>query len=331
MKIVIDAFGGDNAPLEIIKGAVSSKEKFGADIALSGNADKIKKVARDNNISIDGIEIFDCNDVIEMCDEPTSILREHSDSSMAVGLKAVASGRGDAFISAGSTGALAVGATFVGKRIKGIKRTALASVIPSAIGPVMLVDSGANVECRPEMLLQFAVMGDIYMKNVLEIEKPRIGLLNVGTEDTKGGSLQKETFALLKDSGLNFVGNVEARDILLNGVCDVLVADGFSGNVFLKSSEGISLFILKSLKEAMTSGVKSKLGALMLKDSIYSLKDKFDASRYGGAVMLGAKIPVIKAHGNSKADVIENTVKQAIYICENGVTQKIETKLSESK
>lgn len=331
MKIVIDAFGGDNAPLEMIKGAAEAKEKFSAEIALSGNENEIKKVAQDNNISIDNIEIIDCDDVISMCDEPTSILREHKNSSMAVGIQAVVDGKGDAFISAGSTGALAVGATFIGKRIKGIKRAALATLIPTCAGPTMLVDSGANAECRAEMLFQFAVMGDIYMKNVLGIENPRIGLLNVGTEDTKGGQMQKDTFEMLKDSDMNFIGNVEARDVILNAVCDVLVADGFSGNVFLKATEGVSLYIMKSLKEAMTSSLKAKLGGLALKKNVYEIKDKFDASQYGGAVMLGAKIPVIKVHGNSKAGAIQSAVRQAIYMCENNVTNKIESKLCELK
>lgn len=331
MKIVIDAFGGDNAPLEIIKGAVAAAEQFNAEIALSGNEKKIKQVAQDNNISIDNIEIIDCDDVIEMCDEPTSILREHKNSSMAVGLQAVADGKGDAFISAGSTGALTVGATFIGKRIKGIKRTALAPLVPTSDKPTMMVDSGANADCRAEMLFQFAVMGDIYMKNVLGVENPRIGLLNVGTEDTKGGQLQKDTFEMLKASDMNFIGNVEARDVILNAVCDVLVTDGFSGNIFLKATEGVSLYILKSLKAAMTSSLKAKLGALALKDKVYEIKDKFDASQHGGAVMLGSRIPVIKIHGNSEADAIPYAVRQAIYMCENDVTGKIERKLCEIK
>ena len=237
MKVIVDAHGGDNAPLEVVKGAVLARDAYGVSIVLVGNEDEINRVAKEENLSLDGIEIVHTTDVISMNDIPKTILREHKECSMAVGLRLLADNGGDAFVSAGSTGALLMGATFLVKRIKGISRAALAAIIPSDKGPFMLLDSGANLDCRPDMLYQFARMGSLYMSLVIKKGEPAtVGLLNVGTEEHKGSDLQHETYAMLKDSDMSFVGNVEARDVPA-GAADVIVADGFSGNVLLKTLE----------------------------------------------------------------------------------------------
>ncbi len=239
MRIIVDAFGGDNAPLEILKGSAEALlELEDVQITLVGSEDKIKECAKENAISLEGLEIIDAPDVMSMHDNPREIIKSKSQTSMAVGLKSLADGKGDAFISAGSTGALVFGSTFIVKRIKGIKRAALGSFIPTLSGEhFFLMDEGANADCRPEMLLQFGIMAEAYFKSVKGKENPTVGLLNIGTEDTKGGQLQLEAFQLLKNSPLNFIGNVEARD-LMSGVCDIVITDGFSGNICLKTIEG---------------------------------------------------------------------------------------------
>ena len=252
MKIIVDAFGGDNAPLEIIKGCAEAVQEHGIDILLTGKESTIREVAAQNNISLDQIEIEDCDEVITMHDAADSVIKTKKNSSMAVGLRLLSEGRGDAFISAGNSGALCVGATLGVKRIKGIKRPAFAPVIPSETGCLMLIDGGANVDCRPEMLRQFAVMGSVYMEKVMKIDNPRVGLANVGSEDHKGTELYRETYAILKDSGLNFIGNVEGRDIP-KGVCDVVVCDGFTGNMILKTYEGVASVLMKVLTTTPTA------------------------------------------------------------------------------
>ena len=244
MTIIVDAFGGDNAPLEIIKGCALAVEEFGVNILLTGREEIIRKTAEENNISLNNIEIEDCSEVITMEDEPNSVLKTKKDSSMAVGFRMLNEGRGDAFISAGNSGALCVGATLAVRRIKGIKRPAFAPVLPSESGFFMLLDGGANVECRPEMLYQFALMGSVYMEKVMKVSNPKIGLANVGTEDHKGTELYRDTYKLLRDSKLNFIGNVEGRDIP-KGICDVVVCDGFAGNMILKTYEGVAITLIK--------------------------------------------------------------------------------------
>ena len=233
MKIIVDAFGGDNSPLAVIQGSADAVKDFGITVILSGDEAKIKQVAKDNNVSLNGIEIIHSPSVIDIHEEPTSILKQHRDCSMAVGLQALADDKGDAFVCAGSTGALIVGATFIAKRMKGIKRPALAPVMPSESNYFMLLDAGANTDCRPEFLVQFAIMGTAYMKNVMGYQNPRVGLLNIGAEDTKGRELEVEAYKLLKQAPINFVGNCEARDIP-SGKFDVIVSDGFTGNIALK-------------------------------------------------------------------------------------------------
>ena len=248
MKIIVDAFGGDNAPLEILKGALEAKNEFNIDIIFTGSEEIIKKVSKENNLDISGVEIVNAEQVITMEEEPNVVLKAKSESSMAVGMKLLADGKGDAFVSAGNSGAICVGATLIVKRIKGIKRPGFAPVMPYfGGGCFMLCDGGANIECRPDMLVQYAKMGTAYMQDVMGVENPRVGLANVGTEEHKGTELYQTTYQLLKESGLNFVGNVEGRDIP-NGACEVVVCDGFTGNLILKTYEGVALVLMDQIK-----------------------------------------------------------------------------------
>lgn len=328
MKIIVDAYGGDHAPLEVLRGGLDAKRAYGLDILFTGNKEEIERIARDNDLSLDGVEVVDAPDVISMNDSPKSILREHKNCSMAVALRLLSEGAGDALVSAGSTGALLMGATFIVKRIKGISRPALAAIVPSAKGPFMLVDSGANVDCRADMLLQFAQMGSLYMSEVINPgTKATVGLLNVGTEEHKGGELQHETYALLKESDLNFIGNVEARDIP-GGVADVIVADGFSGNVLLKGIEGTVDMLLGFIKGIFYATPLTKIAALLVKPGLGGLKKKLSTAETGGAPLLGVTRPVIKAHGNSKAYAIQNAIRVAAEFAKADVIGKISATLS---
>ena len=310
MKIIVDAFGGDNAPLEVIKGSAMAVEQLGVEIILTGDENKIKAAAAENNISLDGISIMHTESVIDIHEEPTAIIKERSDCSMAIGLKALAAGEGDAFVSAGSTGALVVGATFIAKRIKGIKRAALAPVMPTDKGYMMLVDAGANVDCRPEMLVQFGIMGSCYMQRVLGVKSPKVGLINVGAEDTKGREMDIEAYKMLKEAPVNFYGNLEARDIPL-GECEVVVSDGFTGNVALKLYEGMGSYFSHTLKDMLMGSFGGKLAALLIMKKIKAFKKKMDYSETGGAVLMGISKPVIKAHGSSNAKAFYNAIRQA--------------------
>lgn len=308
MKIIVDAFGGDNAPLEIIKGCADSVSEFGIDLILTGKEETIKNTAKENNISLDGIEIVNCEEVITMEDAADSVLKTKKDSSMAVGLRLLNEDRGQAFISAGNSGALCMGATLGIRRIKGIKRPAFAPVLPDEKGFFMLMDGGANIDCRPEMLYQFALMGSVYMEKVMGVNKPRIGLANVGTEEHKGSELYRNTYELLKNSRLNFVGNVEGRDIP-KGVCDVVVCDGFTGNLILKTYEGVAITLMKQIKHMFADSTKGKLAAALVMKDLKYMKKHFDYNAYGGAPILGTSKPVFKAHGDSKAVTIKNAIK----------------------
>ena len=331
MRIIVDAFGGDNAPVEILKGAAKAVAAYGCDIVLTGDEEKIRQAAAENEISLERMEIVHASDVMTMEDHPKSILREHKDCSMAVALRLLAEGKGDAVVSAGSTGALLMGGTFIVKRIKGVSRPALAPVMPSDDKPFMLIDCGANADCRPEMLVQFAHMGSIYMSHMYPREGgPRVGLLNVGTEDTKGGELQLATFPLLKESGLNFIGNVEARDVPA-GVADVVVADGFSGNVLLKTLEGTVDMLMKNLKQSFMSSLRTKIGAMLVMPGLRVLKKKLSTSEYGGAVLLGVNKPVIKAHGNSKADGFCSAIRIASEFAASDAIAQIEAAVAKKE
>lgn len=330
MRIIVDGFGGDNAPLEVIKGSVRANKELGVDITLVGDSEKLKKCAEDNKIDISGVEIYHAPDVIEVTCEPSKILREYKNSSMAVGLKLLHDGEGDAFVTGGSTGAVTVGATFIVKRIKGIKRCALAMVLPTADKPCMLLDIGANSECRPEMLAQFAVMGSAYMNKLMGVEKPRVALVNIGAEPTKGRELETETYKLLENAPVNFIGNIEGRQIPL-GDADVAVTDGFSGNLILKTIEGMGKFMSMSIKDMFKKGIGSKLGGLLLLKKLGAFKKKMDYSEYGGAPLLGTAKPVIKAHGSSNANAFFNAVRQAKIYVERNVINEISAALEELK
>lgn len=327
MRIIIDAFGGDLAPLEPIKGSIMAKNKLGTDIVLVGDKEIIEKTAKDNSLDIGGIDIVHTSEVMDIHADPTTILKENSNTSMAVGLKELAKGTGDAFVSAGSTGALVVGATFLVKRIKGIKRAALAPILPSASGHMMLMDGGGNVDCRPEMLVQFAIMGSCYMEKIMGIKSPKIGLINVGTEDTKGRDLEIEAYKQLQKAPVNFYGNLEAREIP-NGVCDVIVSDGFTGNVALKLYEGMGSFFSHTLKDMLTSGLKSKIAAMLIMPKVKEFKKMMDYTEAGGAALMGIAKPVIKAHGSSNAKAFYNAVRQADNFAKEKVVDEITKNLA---
>lgn len=331
MKIIVDAFGGDNAPKAMIEGALSAREKWGIDIILSGNREEIEKCATDNNFDLSGVEILNAESVISMHDDPKCVIKSKSDSSMSVGLKAVSDGLGDGFISAGSTAALVVGSTFIVKRIKGVKRAALGSALPTVEGKqFFLMDEGANADCRPEMLLQFGIMASVYAENVMGIKNPRVALLNIGTEDTKGGELQLAAYELLKNSDLNFIGNVEARDLMF-GACDVAVSDGFSGNICLKMAEGTASAILKMLKTAFTKNLKTKIAAALVMPELSVLKKTMDYKEIGGAPIVGVKKPVYKAHGNSDSVAFCNAIGKLKVAIETDTTAKLEEKIKSLK
>ncbi len=327
MKIIVDAFGGDNAPLEVIKGSAMAVENLGVEVMLVGKEETIKKVAEENNISLNCISIKNADTVIDVCEEPTMVIKEKSDCSMAVGLKALSDGEGDAFVSAGSTGALVVGSTFIVKRLKGIKRAALATIMPTQKAPTMLLDVGANSDCRPEMLTQFAIMGSCYMNKIMGIKNPTVGLANIGSEESKGRTLELETYAQLKTAPVNFIGNVEAREFP-KGACDVVVADGFTGNIMLKLYEGMGSFFSKTLKDMLMTGIRSKLAAVLILGKVKAFKKKMDYSEYGGAPLLGTAKPVIKAHGSSNAKAFYNAIRQADNFSKNKVIEEISSSLS---
>ncbi|MBQ8740954.1 MAG: phosphate acyltransferase PlsX [Clostridia bacterium] len=331
MRIVVDAFGGDNAPLEIVKGAAEASNQFKAEITLTGNESEIKKIITENNLKFFGeLLIVDTDDVISMHDDPTTILKAHSNSSMALAFKELCQGRADAFVSAGSTGAIVVGGTLIVKRIKGIKRPALGGLIPSPDGHYMLMDMGANAECRPEMLAQFGIMASVYLEKVEGINNPKIGLLNIGVEDTKGDELRVEAYKLLKQAPINFVGNIESRE-MPKGICDAVIADGYTGNIALKLIEGTSITLFKMVKQALYKNIINKIAALILKKDLYALKSMMDSSEVGGAPLLGVSKPVIKAHGSSDAKAIKNAIRQAIIFTEKNVINTISENIIKSE
>ena len=322
MRIIVDAFGGDNAPLEIIKGCELAVKAHDVDILLVGKEDVIRKVAAENKISLDRMEILDAPDVIAMEDHPNLIRTEMKNCSLAVAMRALSEGKGDGFVGAGNTGATLFVATTIVGRIKGIKRPAMAPVIPKMEGKFILCDCGANADCRPEMLVQFGKMASVYAERVLGISNPRVGLANVGTEDTKGDALRTETFPLLKESGLNFIGNIEARDIPYDA-CDVVVADGFTGNVILKLYEGVAGALMKKIKGVLTGSLKNKLAAAVVKKDMKKLAKQMDHNEQGGAPFLGVVKPVFKAHGSSQAKTICNAIGQAKIFASSGVIDAI--------
>ena len=328
MRIIIDAMGGDNAPAEIVKGAVMAKQRLGVEVTLVGRVEDVRACLENEGCT--EIDIVDAREVISMEDDPSTATRRKKDSSMAVALTLLKEGKGDAVVSAGSTGALLTGATLTVKRIRGIRRAALAPVLPAGEHGVMLIDCGANVECTAEYLLQFAFMGSFYAKKIMGCESPRVGLLNVGTEDTKGGDLQHQTFALLKKAGeegrINFIGNVEGTDVYA-GKVDVVVTDGFTGNVMLKATEGTIKYIMKQLKGVFYKNTKNKLAAAVLKKDLGIMKKSMDVNEVGGTALVGISKPVIKAHGSSNADSIFAAVRQAVAFVNSGIIGDIENNI----
>ena len=330
MRIIVDAMGGDNAPEEIVKGAVRAKRELGVDVTLVGIEDKVRACLKAEGSADGEIEVVNASEIITMEDDPSTATRRKKDSSMAVALNLLREGKGDAVVSAGSTGALLTGATLTVKRIRGIRRAALAPVLPAGEHGVMLIDCGANVECTAEYLLQFAYMGSFYAKKIMGCDSPRVGLLNVGTEDTKGGDLQHQAFALLKKAGeegrINFIGNVEGTDVYA-GRADVVVTDGFTGNVMLKATEGTIKYIMKQLKGVFYKNTKNKLAAAVLKKDLGIMKKSMDVNEVGGTALVGISRPVIKAHGSSNAASIFAAVRQAVAFVNAGIIGDIENNI----
>lgn len=323
MKIIIDAMGGDNAPKSNVLGAMLAVDAFNdVEIILVGVEDKINEYLSKDYV--ERISVVNASEVIETEDEPVKAVRRKKASSLVVAANLIKEEHAEALISAGNTGALMTAGVLITGRIKGIERPALATVLPTTVGRgMLLLDSGANMDPSPEQLLQYAIMGNVYAKEVMGVNNPRIGLLNVGTEDTKGNELMKSTFPLLKEQKINFIGNVEARD-LPAGICDVLIADGFSGNIVLKLTEGVAMSLLKMLKNELLSSTRTKLGALLLKPVFKNLKKMTDYSEVGGAPLLGLKGAFIKAHGSSNEVAIMNAVRQARLFIRGEVISKVE-------
>ena len=337
MKIILDAMGGDNAPEAPVLGALEAARDFGTEITPVGRGEEILAVLKKHGIENlpEGVDIANADDVVDMHDDPASVIHKRKNSSMVVGLKMLADGQGDAFVSAGSTGALLTGATLLVKRVKGIRRAAMGPAMPNkAGGKTVILDCGANAECTPEFLLQFGLVGSLYAKKQLGVENPRVGLLNIGTEDSKGTELQKQAYTLLKEASqqglVNFVGNVEARDVPL-GAVDVIVCDGFAGNVLLKSIEGTAMFMGSMLKKVFKKNVFSKLGYLLCKSGVGDMMKLLDYREIGGTQFLGIKKPVIKAHGASDALAFRNAVKQAMTAAQGDFTAQLERDLAAIK
>jgi len=321
MRIAIDAMGGDHAPQAVLEGVKLVLPELAKDVELVLFGDEAALKA-----GIDGLGITDArvttvatSEVIGFDEQPTLAIRKKKDSSMVRAIEAVAAGKADCVLSAGSTGALLTGGTLIIKRLKGVKRPALATVLPTMVGCVLLLDCGANTDCKSDYLVQFALMGSAYMRGVLGIENPRVGLLNNGTEEEKGNELTKETHALLKTVPVNFTGNCEARDVL-GGEFDVVVCDGFDGNVVLKGTEGTAALMMDLLKKGMMSSLRTKVGALLCKPAFKMLKKKLDYTEYGGAPLLGVNGGVIKAHGSSNAKAFRSAILQGVKLVSSGVT-----------
>ncbi len=329
MKIILDGMGGDNAPEAIVEGAVLASKEIQHQIAIIGKEDLIKNELKKYKYDEAKIHVIIAEEVITNDEAPVRAVRSKKDSSIVKGINMVKSGDGDIFVSAGSTGALLAGGLFILGRIPGIDRPALASIYPIVGGiPSLLVDAGANSECKPNNLLEFGIMGNIYMEKVIGRKNPKVGLVNIGAEAAKGSTLTKAAYSLLEQSDMNFIGNVEAREVPM-GACDVIVTDGFTGNVLLKLTEGMALNMLKTLKKRFTDGAKAKLGAALLIDKIRGLKQEFDYSEYGGAPILGVKGPIVKMHGSSNANAVKNTIIKGIPYAEEKVVDIIQNSVLE--
>ena len=338
MKIILDAMGGDNAPQAPVLGAIEAAKTWGTQITLVGRGEAILEVMRKNGIENlpEGMEIANADDVVDMHDDPGSVIHKRKNSSMVIGLRMLAEGQGDAFVSAGSTGALLTGATLIVKRVKGIRRAAMGPAFPNkAGGKTVICDCGANAECTPEFLLQFGIVGSSYAKNLLGVANPKVGLLNIGTEDSKGTQLQKDAYALLTTAAerglINFVGNVEARDVPL-GAVDVVVCDGFSGNVLLKSIEGTAMYMGSLMKHKIFKrNIFSALGYFLCKKGVNEVMSLLDYRTIGGTQFLGIKKPVIKAHGSSDVLAFRNAIRQASEAAQHDINTDLEKALQQMK
>lgn len=327
MKIVADCMGADLGPAELLKGCAAAAAECDIDIIAVGKKEELLKAISENGIDSSRIEIVDAQTEIDMHDPATSVIKEKKDSSMAVAFQLLNEGKADAMVSAGNSGAILAGGTLLVKRIKGINRAAFAPIMPSKTGHVMIIDSGANTECTASYLNQFGIMGSVYMEQAEKVENPRVGLANNGSEDTKGTDLYKEAHKLLKENkSINFIGNIEGRGIML-GECDVVVCDGFVGNLVLKTIEGMGVFMIQSIKDLFLSGFHTKIAALLLKKDLGAFKKKMDYKEIGGAVLLGVNKPVVKAHGNSDARGFKGAIRQAKRFAEGDVISRIEEKL----
>jgi len=328
MRVIVDCMGGDKAPLEVVKGAYAASLEYNANFILVGDRAEIMRIADAEGMDLRRFDIVDAPLTIEMTDPPLAVMKAKKESSMNVALTMLAEGKGDALVSTGNTGALFTGATLIVRKIKGIKRPAIASILPMS-PPVLLLDSGANISVTPAYLEQFAIMGSIYMHKIYGLSEPRVGLLNNGAEETKGTELQLETYKILSESpSLNFVGNIEAN-MVPKDACDVLVTDGFTGNILLKSIEGMGKMMLRTMKDIFYSDTLAKISGLLIKKKINDIKAVFDPNEHGGAPILGISKPVIKAHGSSNAKAVKNAIRQAIAYADSGVIYSIarETKL----
>ena len=328
MKIILDAMGGDNAPASNVQGALAAVREQGVEVILVGRGEEILQALKAEGVDDlpPGLEIAHASEVVEMCDNPATAFKEKKNSSLTVGLNMLKNGQGDAFVSAGSTGALLSAATLLVKRVRGIRRAALAPVVPTGGGGAVLIDCGATAECTPEYLLQFAFMGSYYAERVLKRPEPKVGLLNIGAEESKGTDLQRETYALLKKAGeegrIHFTGNVEAREAVY-GQVDVIVTDGYAGNIFLKTMEGTGGFMAKQLKAMFKKNLATKLAAVLVSGGLREFKKMMDAGEVGGTALLGISKPVIKAHGSSDGFAIKNAIRQAAAFAASGMIEDI--------
>lgn len=327
-KVAVDAMGGDNAPVEIVKGAIEAvNENNRIKVYLTGKQDLIRQELAQYAYDQDRVEVVNAGEVIETAEPPVMAIRKKKDSSIVVALNLVKDGTCDAFVSAGSSGAILVGGQLIVGRIKGVERPPLAPLIPTEKGCSLLIDCGANVDARPSHLVQFAKMGSVYMENVMGVLNPRVGIVNIGAEEEKGNALVKETFPLLKNCPeINFIGSVEARDIPM-GYADVIVCEAFAGNIILKMYEGVGAMLLGRVKASLTSSLRTKIGALLIKPALKQTLKGFSLEEHGGAPLLGLNGLVVKTHGSSKANEIKNSVLQCVTFKEQKINEKIKEKV----
>lgn len=328
MRIIVDTMGGDNAPYSNVRGAIAAAKEYGVEVLLVGRGEDILTVLEEDGVAElpQGVEIAHADEVVEICDNPATAFKDKKNSTLTVGLNLLKEGSGDAFVSAGSTGALLAASTLMVKRIKGIRRAAMSPVVPTGNGGSILVDCGATAECTPEYLLQFAFMGAYYAEKVLNRKQPKVGLLNIGAEESKGTSLQLETWKLLKEAGeagrINFVGNVEAN-AAMHGEVDVIVADGYSGNIFLKCMEGTASHLVSYIRGMFKKNLLTKVAALLVSGGLKEFKTAIDPNEIGGTALMGISKPIIKAHGSSNDYAIKNAIRQAINFTQSGIIEDI--------